>query len=251
MPIELTFPESHLCLITIDNADKRNALGPKEFKDLAAAWETLINRLDVRCVVVTGSGQKAFCSGAQLDSDFSVLGDVDNWVDRALLKTRFFPIPLVAAVNGHCVAGGLELMISCDIRIGSETALFGLPEVRWGIVPSGGGTMKLVDQIGYARAMQLLMTGELISAASAMEIGLINQVCPVDEVMPKALAIARQIAANSPLAVRHTKRLALEKRFDRWGSQETNERYAARDARNGPDIKKGLDAFLNKSTPLY
>ena len=251
MSIELTFPEPHLCLITIDNADKRNALGPKEFKGLAAAWETLIDRLDIRCVVITGRGQQAFCSGAQLDSDFSVLGDVNDWVDRALLKTHFFPIPIVAAVNGHCVAGGLELMISCDIRIASEKALFGLPEVRWGIVPSGGGTMKLVDQIGYARAMQLMLTGELILASSAMEIGLINQVCPVEEVLPKAMAVARQIAANSPLAVRLTKQLAVEKRFERWGSQETDERYAASLARNGPDIKKGLTAFLNKSLPSY
>ena len=90
-----------------------------------------------------------------------------------------------------------------------------------------------------------------ILASSAMEIGLINQVCPVEEVLPKAMAVARQIAANSPLAVRLTKQLAVEKRFERWGSQETDERYAASLARNGPDIKKGLTAFLNKSLPSY
>lgn len=251
MPIELTYPEPHLAVVTIDNAGKRNALGPDEFKGLAGAWEALAVRDDVRCVVVTGRGSQAFCSGAQLDSDFSVLGDVDEWVDRALLKTRFFPIPIVAAVNGHCVAGGLELMISCDIRIVSDKALLGLPEVRWGIVPSGGAAMKLVDQLGYAQAMHMLLTGELMSAAQALGIGLINQVRPADEVLSTAMAIARQIAANSPRAVRHTKRLALAKRMERWAEQEIDERRAALDARSGPDLQKGLAAFLSKTQPVY
>ena len=251
MSIELTFPEPFLCVVTIDNMEKRNALGTKEFRGLASAWETLSDRQDIRCIVLTGRGQQAFCSGAQLDSDFSELGDVDDWVDRALLKTRFFPIPLVAAVNGHCVAGGLELMIACDIRIASEKALFGLPEVRWGIIPTGGAAMKLVDQIGYAQAMQLLLTGELISAEKALQLGLINQVCPAADVLTNAMALARQIASNSPNAVRHTKRLALAKRFERWGDQEPSERLAALDARSGTDIKKGISAFLNKTTPIF
>jgi enoyl-CoA hydratase len=251
MPIELTFPEPFICVVTIDNMEKRNALGTEEFRGLAGAWETLTDRQDIRCIVLTGRGQQAFCSGAQLDSDFSELGDVDDWIDRALLKTRFFPIPLVAAVNGHCVAGGLELMIACDIRIASEKALLGLPEVRWGIVPTGGAAMKLVDQIGYAQAMQLLLTGELISADKALQVGLINQICSAEDVFSKAMAIARQIAANSPHAVRHTKRLALFKRFERWGEQESGERLAALDARNGSDIRKGISAFLEKSTPIY
>jgi enoyl-CoA hydratase/carnithine racemase len=186
-----------------------------------------------------------------LDSDFSELGDVDDWIDRALLKTRFFPIPLVAAVNGHCVAGGLELMIACDIRIASEKAMIGLPEVRWGIVPTGGAAMKLVDQIGYAQAMQLLLTGELISAEKALQLGLINQVCSGADVLNRAMAVARQIASNSPNAVRHTKRLALAKRFEKWGDQEVGERLAALDARSGTDVKKGISAFLNKTTPIY
>jgi enoyl-CoA hydratase len=251
MSIQLTYPEPFLCVVTINNTEKRNALGTEEFRGLAKCWETLSDRQDIRCIVLTGQGQHAFCSGAQLDSDFSELGDVDDWIDRALLKTRFFPIPLVAAVNGHCVAGGLELMIACDIRIASEKALIGLPEVRWGIVPTGGAALKLVDQIGYSQAMQLLLTGELITAEKALQIGLINQVCSVENVLPKAMAIARQIATNSPNAVRHTKRLALAKRFERWGDQEPAERLAALDARSGADISKGISAFLNKTTPIY
>ena len=111
--------------------------------------------------------------------------------------------------------------------------------------------MKLVDQIGYAQAMQLLLTGELISADKALQVGLINQICSAEDVFSKAMAIARQIAANSPHAVRHTKRLALSKRFERWGEQESGERLAALDARNGSDIRKGISAFLEKTTPIY
>lgn len=251
MSIELTFPEPFLCVVTIDNMEKRNALGVDEFRGLACAWARLSECHDIRCIVLTGRGEQAFCSGAQLDIDFSELGDVDDWIDRALLKTRFYPIPLVAAVNGHCVAGGLELMIACDVRIVSEKALLGLPEVRWGIVPTGGAAMKLVDQIGYAQAMQLLLTGELISAEKALQLGLINQVCSAGDVLSKAMAVARQIASNSPNAVQHTKRLALAKRFERWAEQEPGERLAALDARSSTDIKKGIAAFLNKIKPIY
>ncbi len=167
------------------------------------------------------------------------------------MKTRVFPRPLVAAVNGHCVAGGFELMLACDLRVASRAAKFGLPEVHWGIVPSGGGAMKLVEQIGQARAMQLLLTGELVSAEQAMSYGLLNGVVEPGDVLGLALALAQKIRGNSPMAVQHAKRLALSSRLSGWKEREPAERVAARQARQSGDQEIGRNAFLSKSDPVY
>lgn len=251
MPIVITRPEAGVALVTIDNPARRNALGPSEFHALARAWDDLEGDRSVRCIVVTGSGQQAFCSGAQLDADFSVVHDPDAMVDAALLKTRLMPKPMVAAVNGHCVAGGFELMMACDVRVASEAARLGLPEVHWGILPSGGAAMKLIEQIGHARAMQLLLTAELIPAARAQEYGLVNDVVPAGDVLAAALAIARRIAGNSPLAVALTKESALKRRAAVWASMEAEERERAIRVRASRDNAIGRQAFLGKSDPDY
>ncbi len=116
----------------------------------------------MRAIVVTGAGDRAFCAGADLTANVTDHPGFADLVARALLKTDLMATPLIAAINGHCLAGGLELALAADIRIASRAAKFGLPEVKWGLIPSAGGTMKLVDQIGYAAAMDLLLTGRLI-----------------------------------------------------------------------------------------
>lgn len=251
MPILLTNPEAGIALVTVSNPTRRNALGPEEFQALARGWDTLSADAHLRCVVVTGSGDRAFCSGAQLDADFSQVPDVDEMIDRALLKTRVFAPPMVAAVNGHCVAGGFELMLCSDIRIASATARLGLPEVHWGIVPTGGAAMKLVEQIGHARAMQLLLSGELISAEQALQFGILNEVVEPGEVLPRAMHVARTIARNSPIAVRHTKRLALAGRQELWLAREPDERGSAATVRASDDRVAGTRAFLSKQDPVY
>ena len=251
MAIVTTHPEAGIALVTIDNAASRNALGPEEFAGLAQAWDKLAVDAQLRCVVVTGGGDKAFCAGAHLGADFSGVGDVDDMVDRALLKTRLFPKPLVAAVNGHCVAGGFELMLSTDLRVASENAMLGLPEVHWGILPSGGGAMKLIDQIGHARAMQLLLTAQLITARQALEFGLVNAIVPAAQVLEEAMKLARKISGNSPLAVAQTKRAALEHRVGTWQSLEAAERELVQVVRASIDAQVGRDAFLTKVPPLY
>ncbi len=251
MPITCTRPDSGIALITISNPGRRNALGVTEFTELALLWDELEADRTLRCAVVTGEGTVAFCSGAQMDADFSVVGDIGAMVDKALLKTRVFPKPIVAAVNGHCVAGGFELMLSSDLRVASDSARLGLPEVRWGIVPSGGGAMKLIEQIGQARALQLLLTGELVSAQTALAYGLVNEVVPAGEVIPQALRLASVIAANSPLAVMHTKRLALELQQARWQEKEHAERVSAKTVRQSEDCRLGRTAFATKTSPTY
>lgn len=251
MPVHLSEPQAGIALITIDQPAKRNALGLAEFNGLAHAWEALAARADLRCVVITGAGDKAFCAGAQLDADFSGVGDVNDMVDRALLKTRGFPVPIVAAVNGDAVAGGFELMLAADLRVASRDARLGLPEVRWGIVPSGGGAMKLLDQIGHAAAMRLLLTGELLTADEALALGLLNAVVPAPRVLDEALGLAAAIASNSPAAVRATRALALAARQRRWREQEPQERVAADAVRASADAREGRAAFLERRAALY
>ena len=251
MPILHTRPEPGIALVTISNPERRNALGLEEFEGLAQGWDMLAKDPEVRCVVLTGAGDKAFCSGAQLDVDFSVCPDIDHMIDQALLKTRLFCLPMVAAVNGHCVAGGFELMLASDVRVGSVAAKLGLPEVHWGIVPSGGAAMKLVEQIGHARAMQLMLTAELVTAAQALQFGLLNEVVEPEHVLPRAMHYARLIAGNSPLAVAHTKQLALAGRAEIWQAREMQERRSANIVRASADFTVGRHAFLKKTKPAY
>jgi len=251
MPIQVTYPEPGLALVTVSNPSCRNALGVLEFTTLATAWGDIARERSVRCVIVTGEGELAFCSGAQMNEDFSVVTDINDLVDRALLKTCVYPLPLVAAINGHCVAGGFELMLACDVRVASSHARLGLPEVHWGIVPSGGGAMKLVEQIGYARAMRLLLSGELVSADEALKVGIVNEVVPASDLMARALSIARVIASNSPLAVAHTKQMALAGRSHAWTEREADERKRANLVRSSADALVGRQAFFDKKAPIY
>lgn len=251
MPILLSVPEPGLALVTIDNPSRRNALGPLEFGQLIDCWRQLERDPRIRCVIVTGSGTQAFCSGAQLDADFSVVPELDSMIEQALLKTRALPMPMIAAVNGHCVAGGFELMLACDLRVASSTAKLGLPEVRWGIVPTGGAAMKLVDQIGHARALQLLLTAELISAQQALEFGVVNAVQVPEAVMSEALRLARLIMGNSPRAVAQTKRLALLRSLAGWSTQEHEERAGTARVRASADSAIGRHAFLERVVPQY
>lgn len=251
MPILISRPWAGIALVTISNPGCRNALGPDDFQGLASTWNQLALDDSLRCVVITGDGQTAFCAGARLGADFHAVPDIDDLVDRALLKTRVFPRPIVAAVNGHCVAGGFELMLASDIRVASADAKFGLPEVRWGIVPSGGAAMKLVEQIGHARAMRLLLTAELIGADEAHSFGIVNEVVAAGDVLARALHFARLIASNSPLAVFHTKQLALGGRADGWREREPAERRSAALVRRSGDAFVGKRAFFAKVDPDY
>jgi enoyl-CoA hydratase/carnithine racemase len=140
-------------------------------------------------VILTGAGDKAFSSGADLGGDLSAGPETARIVNRALLKTTPFSKPIVAAVNGDCVAGGLELLLSTDIRAAVREARFGLPEVKWSIYPFGGATVKLIHLIGYVHAMDLLLTGRLIDADAAMRLGLVNRVVPAAELMPNFAAL--------------------------------------------------------------
>jgi enoyl-CoA hydratase len=167
------------------------------------------------------------------------------------LKTSTYPKPIIAAVNGDCVAGGLELMLSSDIRAAAPNARFGLPEVKWSIYPFGGAAVKLIQQIGHVHAMELLLGAELITARDAAALNLINRVVPEDDLMDWALAKAERIAANSPTAVQAVKRQISATIADHAQSREAMEQILGDEVRNGPHFREGIAAFLEKRTPKY
>jgi enoyl-CoA hydratase len=250
MPIRLTEPRPHIVVPTIDNEGRRNALTREMFEELAALWPVL-DASAARCIVVTGAGDVAFCSGADLSVDWSSDPDLDTLVDHALLKTQTFTKPIVAAVNGHAVAGGLELILSCDIRIAAQDARFGFPEVRWGIFPSGGGALKLESQIGYTWARDLLLTGRLITADEAQAIGLVGQVVPSGDVLDTAMQRAASIAANSPVAVTAVKRFLSQRAARVFAAVALEEDREAQHVRASSDRLEGIEAFLKRRPPDY
>lgn len=251
MPLLLGAHGRHVAILTIDNQPRRNAMPRAMLAELAELWDRLDADPACRCVVLTGAGDKAFTSGADVSGDLSASPETASMVNRAQLKTTVFSKPIVAAVNGDCVAGGLELLLGADIRAAAPHARFGLPEVKWSIYPFGGSTVKLTQQIGYVHAMDLLLTGRLIDAAEAARLGLVNRVLPALELMPWALATAEAIAANSPSAVQAVKTQIGSAIADFAKSREALEQELGDRVRASPHFKEGVAAFLEKRKPNY
>ncbi|MDH3603649.1 MAG: enoyl-CoA hydratase-related protein, partial [Candidatus Tectomicrobia bacterium] len=205
----------------------------------------------IRCIILTGAGDRAFSSGADLSGDLSADPEMSNMVNHALLKNRPYSKPIIAAVNGDCIGGGVELLLSTDIRAAAPQARFGLPEVRWSIYPFGGGAIKLIQQIGYVHAMELLLTAKLINAEAAAQLGLVNRVLPADELMPWAIDTAEAIAANSPTAVQAVKQQISSTIADHALSREALDQELGDSVRASPHFKEGVSAFLEKREPNY
>jgi enoyl-CoA hydratase/carnithine racemase len=240
----------HVVVVTIDNQPRRNAMPRAMMAELARLWDTL-EAGPCRCIVLTGAGDRAFSSGADVSGDLSADPDTARIVNDALLKNRAYTKPIVAAVNGDCVAGGVELLLSTDVRAAAPHARFGLPEVRWSIYPFGGATVKLVQQIGHVHAMELLLTGALIEAAEAARIGLVNRVVPAEGLMPWALATAETIAANSPTAVQAVRQQISATIADHARSREALEQQLGDRVRASAHFTEGVRAFLEKRKPDY
>lgn len=250
MPLLVTEPARDVTLITIDNQSKRNAMSRDMMRELAELWQ----RLDAgscRCVVLTGAGDKAFCAGADIGGDLSASEEIAQMVNDALLKTRPFHTPIIAAVNGVCAGGGVELLLATDIRIAASHARFGLPEVCYGIYPFGGATVKLTRQIGHIHAMDLLLTGRLIDAPAAREMQLINEIVDPSQVLDTALARAAKIAANSPDAVQAVKAQVSGADADFAQSREALDQELGDKVRAGRYFFEGVAAFIEKRKPDF
>ena len=251
MEIRVDRSETHIAIVTIANEPRRNAMTRAMMADLAELWDRLDQDDDCRVVVLTGAGDKGFCSGVDLAGDLSASPEAARVINRALLKDTPFSKPIVAAVNGDCVAGGVELLLSSDIRAAVPEARFGLPEVRWSIYPFGGATVKLAQQIGHVHAMDLLLTGRLVDAAFAERVGLINLVVARDRLMPWALETAGAIAANSPSAVQAVRTQISSAIADYAKSREAQEQELGERVRASRHFAEGVAAFREKRRPDY
>jgi len=240
----------HVVVVTIDNQPRRNAMTRAMLAELAGLWDEL-ERGPCRCIVLTGAGERAFTAGADISGDLSASAETARVVSHALLKQDAYSKPIVAAVNGDCAGGGLELLLATDVRAAAPHARFGLPEVKWSIYPFGGATIKLVRQIGYVHAMELLLTATLIDAAEAARLGLINRVLPAGELMPWALATAERIAANSPSAVQAVKQQISATMAEHARSREALEQELGDRVRASAHFREGVAAFREKRQPRY
>lgn len=195
-----------ILIMRINRPEKRNALNGVT----SAKMEEIINIAekdqDVRVIIVTGSGQKSFCAGEDL-SELSSTGECQTVTQHGFggLTNRLSPKPIICAVNGTAVGGGMEIAISCDIVVAVKNARFGLPEVKVGLIASTGGLVRMARELPRKVAMQMCLTGNLIFAEEAKQIGIVNYVVEPDELMPKAIEIAQQIAANAPISLKITK----------------------------------------------
>jgi enoyl-CoA hydratase/carnithine racemase len=250
MEIRLTRHGRHVAVVTIDNQPRLNAMTRPMLAELGRLWDEL-ERDDCRCIVLTGAGERAFSAGADISGDLSAAPGTANIVSHALLKTDVFAKPIVAAVNGDCVGGGLELLLSTDIRAAAPHARFGLPEVKWSIYPFGGATVKLTQQIGYVHAMDLLLTARLVDAAEAARLGLINRVVEAAALMPWALETAETIAANSPSAVQAVKRQVSATIADHARAREALDQELGDRVRASAHFREGIAAFREKRRPDY
>jgi enoyl-CoA hydratase/carnithine racemase len=251
MEIRLARHGAHVAVVTIDNQARRNAMTRDMLAELGRIWDSLERDGTCRAIVITGAGERAFSAGADISGDLSARREMARIVGHALLKTDAYPKPIIAAVNGDCVGGGLELLLSTDIRAATPHARFGLPEVKWSIYPFGGATIKLIQQIGYVHAMDLLLTARLIDAAEAARLALINRVMPADELIPWALQTAETIAANSPTAVQAVKRQISATIAEHARTREALDQELGDHVRASAHFTEGVAAFREKRQPRY
>jgi enoyl-CoA hydratase len=258
--------DDHIITITINRPEARNSLDMEHFFRLRAAWERFAEDDDAYVAVVTGVGED-FCVGADLKTYIpqltalqekqvaSGVGEIGGYrLDdgiRAVLRGTEIYKPIIAAVNGNCVAGGMEMLGGCDLRVASDIARFGVMEAKRGLFAGGGTTVSLPRQVPFPAAMELLLCADRVSAARAYEMGLLNEVCRPADLMARAYDYARRITANGPFAIRKTKESVM-----RGLATDMDEAYRIESEISGEvfsseDAKEGPRAFAEKRTPVW
>jgi enoyl-CoA hydratase len=245
---------NQICTITINRPDKLNALNKVVIEELGQAIDEIYNNSDIKSVIITGAGTKAFIAGADI-SEFLGLSKQEAMAMAKKGQDIFFkienaPKPIVAAVNGFALGGGCELAMSCHFRIASENAKFGQPEVNLGLIPGYGGTQRLTQLIGKGRSLELLMSGNLIDAKTAMEYGLVNHIVALEDLINTTKSILETINTKAPLAIGKcivTANAAFDKRTNGYETEINafGECFATE------DMKEGAKAFLEKRKPFF
>jgi enoyl-CoA hydratase len=265
MPPLIYEKKNGIAYLTLNRPEARNAFDPEMILALASAWEDYRDDDSLRCAILTGTGEKTFCSGADLakliplytgakkpetEADKKVSTD-PGLGNRAVLREFELNKPIIAAINGDAIAGGLEILYATDIRIAAEHSRFGLQEVKWAIFPMGGSSVRLPQQMPYARAMEMLLTGELISASDAYQYGFLNRVVSAPNVMEEAERFANIIARNGPLAVKAIKKAVLANIGLTISEGLVKELEYALPVFVTEDAKEGPRAFKEKREPQY
>ncbi|MBI1818256.1 MAG: enoyl-CoA hydratase/isomerase family protein [Deltaproteobacteria bacterium] len=261
---ELLPDQPHVALVTIDRPARGNSLDPPTLRELAAAWRRIADDPEIRCAVLTGAGERVFCSGMDMtttipaaqrlargervdDETFEGLRSVAT----ALLAGFDLQTPLVCAINGHARAGGFDLMLASEIRFAVPHATFALEEVALGLYPTGNATVLLPRQIGWVHAHELLLTARPINAERALHIGLLNQIVAPNQLLSTALATAAIIAANAPLAVRETRRGVREILHLSLDDAYPRQEELGRPLRRSEDAREAQRAFVEKRKPVW
>ena len=255
MSIDLEVSEEGIARITINRPERLNAMDAEHYQALSQAWCTVRDDPAIRVAIVTGAGEKSFTTGADIKSFLTAPTELSEmWLtQRDQLLNRGLEVwkPVIAAVNGYCLGGGMTLMLAADIRIAASHATFNLAEVKRGVIPGNGGTQRVLDQLPYPIAMEMLLTGDMMDAATAAGWGLINRVVPKEQLLESAYAVARKIAANAPLAVQAAKELAVRSReMDRVTGLRF-ETVINRMLSMTEDAKEGPAAFAAKRAPRF
>jgi len=255
MPIRLEVKD-HVARVTIDRPDVLNAIDAASERELQAIWSEIERNRDVRCVVLTGSGERAFSTGADMKGGSGASG-LEYWAMSrpggfggiALRET--LDVPVIARVNGHAVGGGFEMVLGCDIIVAAENASFGLPEARVGRMPLDGGMTLLQRQVPFHLAMGLLLTGKRINAAEALRIGLVNEVVPAAELDSAVERWVADVLACAPLSVRAIKQVV--RRTAQLSAAEARQQLlpALAEALGSEDSKEGVRAFVEKRKPVW
>ena len=256
-PAVRTERRDHVLLVTLDRPEARNAVNGEVSTLLGNALHEADTDPEIRVVVITGAGERSFCAGADLKA-ISRGEDIFPAENRqwgfAGMMQHYVSVPVIAAVNGTALGGGCEIALACDLVVAADHPVFGLPEVRRGLIAAAGGAFRLPAQLPHRVAMEMMLTGEPITAGRALDLHLINHVVPADRLLDTALELAGTIAANAPLAVQGTKRVALgitdggrPAEVDQWkvNDTETITVMTSEDAAEGPR------AFAEKRAPVW
>ncbi|TET70143.1 MAG: crotonase [Candidatus Aminicenantes bacterium] len=242
--------KENIGVLTINRPQRMNAISNELTSELKKFLDEIENDDELRVLVITGAGDKAFVAGA----DINELVDRDALIGRRVSRQRQeifsrienLHVPAIAAINGYALGGGLELALACSIRVCSDKAQFGAPEVKLGIIPGDGGTQRLPRLVGLGRAMEMILTGDFIDAEEAYRIGLVNKIVPHEELMEKTMELAKKIASRPPLAVRYAKETVNRSLEGSTVSGFALESFLHALSCTTEDKKEGVSAFLEK-----
>ena len=255
----------HEAWITINRPDHKNVMNPEVLLGLADAWAEVRDNPEIRVAVVTAAGDEDFCCGGDLGGLIPLwtraieptteverrLLDRPQIIDDVMLKAEPLDTPVIAAVNGRALGGGLELIQATDIRIAADHAQFGLPEPKSGVVPGAGSMVRLARQLPYAHAMRIFLVGEPVDAAAALAMGLVSEVVPAGDLVSRAEEVAAKVAAQAPLALRAIKRTVIETHTLPWDEAFEVEKRQAGGVMRSQDAREGPQAFKERRPPRF